>query len=94
MNFADALSRSATRDMQLYQVSLDRTRESWIKNISSKNSGGIHVSDLKYWDSPVVETYHIEKLPVTYLVNKQGVIVKKGFTQVQNEDSEEWMVEE
>jgi peroxiredoxin len=79
-DFVDALSRSATRDVQLYQVSLDRTRESWIKNISSKNSGGIHVSDLKYWDSPVVGTYHIEKLPVTYLINKEGIIVKKGFT--------------
>jgi len=79
-DFADAWSRSGDRDVQLYQISLDRTRESWIKNISSRNSRGIHVSDLKYWDSPVVGTYHIEKLPVTYLVNKEGIIVKKGFT--------------
>jgi hypothetical protein len=40
---------------------------------------GVHVSDLKYWDSPVVSLYHIEKLPVLYLLDKQGVIVRKDL---------------
>jgi hypothetical protein len=67
-------------DIEYYQVSLDRTRESWLNSISGKQNNGVHVSDLKYWDSPVVGVYRIEKLPVTYLLNKEGVIVRSNFT--------------
>ena len=40
---------------------------------------GIHISDLKYWDSPVVETYRINLLPVLYLIDTEGRIMKKEF---------------
>lgn len=63
-------------EVEYYQVSLDRTRESWLKNITGE---GIHVSDLKYWDSPIVRTYHIQKLPVIYLLDKNGIIIAKDF---------------
>lgn len=62
--------------VEYYQVSLDRTRESWLKNITGT---GIHVSDLKYWDSPVVQAYQIEKLPVTFLLDENGTIVARDF---------------
>lgn len=63
-------------DVEYYQVSFDRTRESWLKDITR---AGIHVSDLKYWDSPIVHTYHIQKLPVIYLLDKNGIIIAKDF---------------
>ncbi len=69
-----------SNELEFYQVSLDRSRESWLKIISDKKTKGLNVSDLKYWDSPVVELYNIEKLPVVYLVNKEGTIISKGFT--------------
>jgi peroxiredoxin len=76
--FADIYAK--TSDLNLYQVSIDRTRESWLRNITGRNARGIHVSDLKYWDSPVIDLYHIEKLPVTYLLDKEGVILQKNFS--------------
>lgn len=78
--FALLYPRLALNDLAYYQVSLDRTRESWLKSIDGRQTRGIHVSDLKYWDSPVVDIYRIEKLPVTYLLNKEGVIINKNFT--------------
>jgi len=66
-------------EVQYYQVSLDRTRDSWLRSVTGKNTAGIHVSDLKYWDSPVVQAYHIDKLPVTYLLDREGKIVQKGL---------------
>ena len=76
-----ALYPKVTEDMELYQVSLDRTRESWLKYLDdNKITYGIHVSDLKYWDSPVVELYHIEQLPVVYLIDRQGIIRGRNIT--------------
>ncbi len=39
----------------------------------------MQVSDLKYWDSPVVDAYKINQLPVLYLLDKEGKIVNKDF---------------
>jgi hypothetical protein len=72
-----ALTKNSAGRVELYQVSLDKTRESWLSRVNMMNSTGIHVSDLKYWDSPVVETYHILKLPVIYLLDENGDIVSK-----------------
>jgi hypothetical protein len=75
---ADKIKEHHRNDLVLYEVSLDRTRESWIR-YSQKYSGSIHVSDLKYWDSPVVDRFHIKKLPVAYLLDENGIIIAKGF---------------
>ena len=66
--------------LECYQVSLDRTKESWIQSIESEKATGINVSDLKYWDSPVVDQYQITKLPVMYLLDKEGKIIDKNFS--------------
>jgi hypothetical protein len=70
----------AGKDLVYYQVSLDRTRESWLRYIGDKTVYGIHVCDLLYWDSPVVDLYHIEELPVVYLIDEHGVITGKNIT--------------
>jgi peroxiredoxin len=70
----------AGSDLEYFQVSLDRTRDSWLKIIDQKDMHGLHVSDLKYWDSPVVALYHIEELPVIYLIDKQGIILGRNLT--------------
>ncbi len=65
------------KGLELYMVSLDRSKESWVKRMSELHATGIQVSDLKYWDSPVVETYKINQLPVLYLLDKDGKIINK-----------------
>lgn len=78
--FASFYPQAEKKNMEYYMVSLDRTRESWLKGIEGKNFKGIHVSDLKYWDSPVVARYKIEQLPVVFLLNEEGVIINRNFT--------------
>lgn len=70
----------AGSNLEYYQVSLDRSRESWLRILDEKNTRGIHVSDLKYWDSPVAALYHIEQLPVVYLIDKKGVIMGRNIS--------------
>lgn len=76
LNRLETLSDRLGEAVTYYQVSLDRTRESWIQNITET---GVHVSDLKYWDSPAVKVYDIQKLPVLYLLDESGNIVAKDI---------------
>jgi len=67
------------KGLELYMVSLDRSEDSWQKRMTELHVAGTQVSDLKYWDSPVVDTYKINQLPVLYLLDKEGKILNKDF---------------
>jgi len=69
--------RLSGADLEFYMVSLDRSKDSWLKASEEKKIRGVQVSDQKYWDSPVVTLYHIEQLPLIYLIDPKGVIVGK-----------------
>lgn len=60
---------------EIYQVSLDRTRDAWIKAIENDQLNWIHVSDLKMWNSVVVPVYHIEGIPLNFLLDPEGRIL-------------------
>jgi peroxiredoxin len=66
------------KGFEVVQVSLDRTRESWLKAIQNDPLDWIHVSDLKYWDSPVVKQYRIESIPANCLLDTGGIIVARN----------------
>ena len=68
-----------SKGFEVYQVSLDRSRESWLQAIQNEESGWIHVSDLSYWDSPVVKLYKIESLPANYLIDPNGIIIARNI---------------
>jgi peroxiredoxin len=65
---------------EVVQVSLDRTRESWLTAIRHNRPDWIHVSDLAYWDSPVVKQFRIESLPANILIDTVGIIVARNIT--------------
>ncbi len=67
------------KGLELFMVSLDRSKDSWVNRMTELHATGIQVSDLKYWDSPVVDAYKITQLPVMYLLDKEGRIVNKEF---------------
>jgi len=61
---------------EVFSVSLDKAKESWIKAIDEdgliwKN----HVSDLKWWDSEAAKTYGVSSIPFTVLVDKDGKVL-------------------
>ncbi|MGY3088699.1 peroxiredoxin [Hymenobacter sp. UYAg731] len=58
-------------------VSLDneRTREAWLRAIEKDGLTWTHVSDLKFWDNAVAQTYGVQGVPQNFLVDPQGKIV-------------------
>ncbi|MFZ0283485.1 MAG: TlpA disulfide reductase family protein [Bacteroidales bacterium] len=75
-NLVKAYEMYHSRGFQIYQVSLDKTKEVWIKGIEDDNlNKWIHVSDVGYWNSVVVPLYKIESIPANYLLDKEGRVI-------------------
>jgi alkyl hydroperoxide reductase subunit AhpC len=58
-------------------VSLDQPngKDAWTKAIMEDNLTWQHVSDLQYWQSPIVSLYKIEGIPFNVLVDPSGKII-------------------
>jgi len=78
-NLVKAYKRHSDQDFEIYQVSLDRQRQSWINAIEKDNLDWYHVSDLKYWNSAAAQKYNIRSIPANFLLNKQGEIIDKNL---------------
>lgn len=71
---------------EIFSVSLDQDPDAW-KGAISKD-GLIwpnHVSDLMGWQTPLVQSYGIQGIPHTVLLNREGNIVGVGLRGVQLE---------
>ncbi|HUV01792.1 MAG TPA: TlpA disulfide reductase family protein [Bacteroidales bacterium] len=79
-NLVRAYRMYQSKGFQIYQVSLDKTREAWIKGIQEDNLGKwIHVSDVQYWNSVVVPLYNIEAIPYNFLLDREGRIIASNL---------------
>ena len=79
-NLVKAYNTYHNKGFQIYQVSLDKTKEAWIKGINDDKLGKwIHVSDIKYWNSIVVPIYNIEAIPANFLLDKDGKIIASNL---------------
>ncbi len=66
------------KGFEVFSVSLDKDRDSWLKAITKDNLIWInHVSDLLYWKSAGAATYGVTSIPYTVLIDKKGKIVAK-----------------
>jgi len=78
-NLVANYEKYSDKGFEIFQVSLDKTREEWLKGIEEDNLGEwIHVSDLKFWNSVVVPAYYIEGIPTNFLLDREGKIIAKN----------------
>ncbi|MEQ6118957.1 TlpA disulfide reductase family protein [Reichenbachiella sp. MALMAid0571] len=64
---------------EVFSVSLDRTKDAWVKAIEDDGLKWTHVSDLKYFQSEAAATYSIQAIPATYLIDPDGNILAKNL---------------
>ncbi len=67
------------KGFEIYGVSLDKDRESWLAAIEKDSLTWHHVSDLKQWKSSAAQTYGVSSIPYTVLINAEGKIIAKGL---------------
>lgn len=68
-----------SRGFEIYGVSLDKDRPSWVNSISSLGLAWKHVSDLKFWNCAPAKLYKVSGIPFTVLVDKEGKIIAKNL---------------
>lgn len=68
-----------SKGLKVLAISLDRSMEVWKNAIIKDNLTSLtNVSDLKYWNSPIVSTYNVDNLPLSFVVDKDGTIVSRS----------------
>lgn len=68
-----------SKGFEVFGVSLDRTKDAWVKAIDEDQLTWTHVSDLKYFNSAAAALYQINAIPATYMVDPEGKIIAKDL---------------
>jgi len=75
-NLVIARERFGQKNFRILQVSVDDSREAWISAIEEDGLDWDQVSDLKRWETPVVDLYGVERIPFNILIDPSGRIVE------------------
>ncbi|MFZ1534658.1 MAG: TlpA disulfide reductase family protein [Chitinophagaceae bacterium] len=76
-NVVKAFNRFKDKNFAILGVSLDRPgqKDDWTNAIMQDKLTWTHVSDLMYWNSPIVPLYNISGIPYNVLVDPEGKII-------------------
>jgi thiol-disulfide isomerase/thioredoxin len=76
-----AWEKFRNKNFTILGVSLDQPgqKAEWLKAIKEDKLNWTHVSDLMFWNSPVVPLYRIQGIPYNVLVDPEGKIVAENL---------------
>lgn len=81
--YQDAKFKNAD-GFEIFSVSLDKKEDSWKAAIKrDKLSWPYHVSDLKGWNNEAANLYGVSSIPMSFLIDENGVIVAKNLRGMQ-----------
>lgn len=78
-NVVRVYNKYKDKGFTVYGVSLDRSKDDWLKAIKEDNLTWTHVSDLKFWQSEAAKIYSISAIPFSLLLDPDGVIIAKNL---------------
>ncbi len=78
-NLVKAYANYKSKGFEIFQVSLDRTREEWVRAIEADKLNWTHVSDLKYWSSIAAKKYGVQSIPASFLLDLEGKIIARNL---------------
>lgn len=65
----------------LFSVSLDNNKDAWLKGIEDDMlEWETHVSDLNGWKSEPAAIYQVKKIPSSFLIDGDGIIIAKNLS--------------
>ncbi|WP_316794167.1 TlpA disulfide reductase family protein [Pedobacter frigoris] len=69
------------RNFTILGVSLDDAdrKDAWLKAIKEDGLKWTQVSDLKHWENEVAKLYSIRKIPQSFLVDPEGIIITRDL---------------
>jgi len=73
------LNNTYAGKFSIYSVSMDTKKALWLAAIAKQKLPWTQVSDLKYWQSPVIGDYKLQSVPLNFLIDKNGIILAKNI---------------
>lgn len=80
-NLVAAYAKFHEKGLNVLGVSFDKAdgAAAWKKAIADDQLNWYQISDLKYWESPMVKLYAVRGIPHSVLVDDKGIIVAKDL---------------
>jgi peroxiredoxin len=78
-NVVSTYEKFKNKNFTVLGVSLDKSKEPWIKAINDDKLMWTQVSDLKFWNNEVARKYRIESIPQNFLIGPDGIIIAKNL---------------
>jgi len=67
--------RYKAKGFEVFGVSIDSKKAMWLKAINQDKITYTQVNDAAGWNSKIAETYKVDEIPATFLLDKTGKIV-------------------
>jgi len=74
-NVVAAYEQFKLKNFTILGVSLDDDKEDWLEAVQQDKLNWLQISDLKKWESTVVNTYQIQGIPFNVLLDPTGKII-------------------
>jgi thiol-disulfide isomerase/thioredoxin len=74
-NVVNAYEKYKNKNFTVLGVSLDDNKSNWVEAIKADKLSWLQLSDLKKWESVVVNTYQIDGIPFNVLLDPDGKII-------------------
>lgn len=78
-NVVKVYNKYKSKGFEIFGVSLDKDGNKWVEAIAQDGLTWKHGSELKFWQSSFVPAYNLDGIPMTYLLDENGVIIAKGL---------------
>lgn len=78
-NLVAAYKKYKDKNFTVLGVSLDKTKEAWLKAINQDGLEWTQVSDLKGWENAVSQKFQIFTIPQNFLIDPNGKVIGKNL---------------
>lgn len=78
-NVVKAYKKFRDKNFTILSVSLDQSKDAWVKAINADHLEWNHVSDLQQWNNAVAQLYHIQSIPGNFLIDPNGKIIARDL---------------
>lgn len=78
-NVVKAYNEYHKKGFDILGVSLDQSKDNWLKAIADDKLSWTHVSDLQYWNNAAAKLYAVNAIPANFLLDDKGTIIGKNL---------------
>lgn len=78
-NLVRTYNKLKAKGLNVIGVSLDKSKDNWIKAIEDDGLKWSHVSHLQYWNEPIAKAYEVRSIPATFILGQNGKILAKNL---------------